>query len=64
MVFREQYVNRMESQGIAIVDSWKTYVFRTTDKHLSLIRLLILQREQGRARFCMSRVYVLVQGYS
>ncbi len=54
MVFREQYVNRMESQGIAIVDSWKTYVFRTTDKHLSLIRLLILQREQGRARFCMS----------
>ncbi len=54
MVFGEQYVDKMESQGIAVVDSWKAYVFRTTDKYLSLIPLLILQQEQGRARFCMS----------
>ncbi len=54
MVFGEQHVERMESQGIAVVDSWKAYVSRTTDKYLSLIHLLILQREQGRARFCMS----------
>ena|SRR5258708_15877955 len=51
-IFREQYVDRMESQGIAVVDSWKAYVFRTTDEHLSLIPLLILQREQVHASVC------------
>jgi hypothetical protein len=54
MVFQKQYVDGMEIQGIAIMDSWKAYVFRTTDKYLSLIPALFIQREQGRARFCMS----------
>jgi hypothetical protein len=26
MVFREQRISRMESKGITLVDSWKTYV--------------------------------------
>jgi hypothetical protein len=37
MVLREQCVNRMEIEGITIVDSWKTYIFRTTDEYLALI---------------------------
>jgi hypothetical protein len=37
MVLREQYVNGMESQGVAIVGSWKTYVFQMTDEYLTLI---------------------------
>jgi hypothetical protein len=27
----------MESEGIAFVDSWQTYVFKITDKCLALI---------------------------
>ena len=37
MVLREQRVKRMEIEGITIVDSWKTYVFRTIDEYLALI---------------------------
>jgi hypothetical protein len=37
MVLREQRFNRMEIEGITNVDSWKTYVFRTTDEYLALI---------------------------
>jgi hypothetical protein len=32
MVLREQRVNRMEIEGITIVDSWKTYIFRATNE--------------------------------
>ena len=35
MVLREQYVDRMEGQGVTIVDSWKTYVFQITDEFLA-----------------------------
>jgi hypothetical protein len=38
MVLREQCGNRMESQGVIIVDPWKTYVFQTTDDYLTLTR--------------------------
>jgi hypothetical protein len=54
MVFREQCVNGMEKKGVANVDPWKTYVFQTTNESLTLMPLLILQRERGRARLCMS----------
>jgi hypothetical protein len=64
MVLREQCVNRMEIQGVVIVDPWKTYVFQTTDELHTLTPLLILQRGQGRARFCVYRFYISVQGYS
>ena len=37
MVLRERCVNRMEIEGITIVDSRKTYVFQTTDEFLALI---------------------------
>jgi hypothetical protein len=37
MVLREQHVNKMEIEGITIVDSWKTYVFRTADEYLALM---------------------------
>jgi hypothetical protein len=54
MVLREQRVNRVDIEGVAITDSWKTYVFRTTvDEYLALI-LLILLLAPGKARFCMS----------
>jgi hypothetical protein len=50
------------------VDPWKTYVFQTTDESLSrtvtLTLSLILQRGRGKARFCVSRFYMSVQGYS
>jgi hypothetical protein len=64
MVLREQRINGMESQGVTIVDPWKTQVFQTTDESLTLIPLLILQRVRERARFCMSLFYISVQGYS
>jgi hypothetical protein len=60
MVLREQCTSRMESQGVAIVDSWETYVFQTTDESLTLIPLLILQRGRGRAPFCVSLFYISV----
>jgi hypothetical protein len=47
MVLREQCASRMESQRVAIVDSWKTYVFQTTDESLTLIPLLILHSGGG-----------------
>ena len=37
MVFREQGVNRMENEQALLVDSWKTYVSRTTDERPELI---------------------------
>ena len=39
MVFREQCVVRMESEGIVFVDPWKTYVFTNylTDECLTRI---------------------------
>ena len=37
MVFREQDVNRMESERVPLVDSWKTYVSRLTDEYPELI---------------------------
>jgi hypothetical protein len=64
MVLREQRVNRMESQGVTIVDPWKTQVFQTTDESLTLIPLLILQRGRERALFCRSLFYMSIQGYS
>ena len=32
MVLREQDVNRMEGERVTFMDSWETYVFRTTDQ--------------------------------
>ena len=37
MVYREQGINRMESEQVLLVDLRKTYVFRTTDERLKLI---------------------------
>jgi hypothetical protein len=36
MVLREQRVDRMEIEGIIIMDPWKTYVVRTADEYLAL----------------------------
>jgi hypothetical protein len=54
MVLREHCVNKMEGQGVVIVDPRKTYVFQITDESLTLTPLLILQRGRGRAHFCTS----------
>jgi hypothetical protein len=53
MVFREQVINRMESERVPLVDSWKTYVSQATDERLELIVCQSLQRGQGKARSCM-----------
>ena len=37
MGFREQGISRMENEQALVVDSWKTYVFRTTDERPELI---------------------------
>jgi hypothetical protein len=37
MVLREQCVNRMEGEGVTVVDPRKAYVLRTTDESLSSI---------------------------
>jgi hypothetical protein len=36
MVLRKQCVNRTETEGVVLVDSWKTYVVETTDEYFSL----------------------------
>ena len=40
MVLREQCVNRMEGEGVTVVDSRKAQVFRTIDECLMLITSL------------------------
>ena len=37
MVFREQGINRMESEWVLVMDPWKTYVSQTTDERPELI---------------------------
>ena len=37
MVLREQCVNRMEIEGITVVDLWKTYVSRSIDEYVAPI---------------------------
>jgi hypothetical protein len=37
MVLREQCINRMEGEGITLVDIRKTYVIQTTDEYLTPI---------------------------
>jgi hypothetical protein len=48
MVLREQCANRMEGEGVPLVDSWKTYVFRTTDEFLTSNNLLIVTAGAGK----------------
>ena len=36
MVLREQRVNRMEGEGVTLVDSWKAYVFKLPIRALRL----------------------------
>src|SRR6266852_8191577 len=55
----------MESEGIAFVDSWQTYVIQITDACLALLNYCsFLKRAQGRAHFCMSYLYGLVSSHS
>ena len=63
MVLRERYIYRMEIKGVALVDPWQTYVFRTHNECLALINnFLILKRGQGKAHFCMSLLYGFARG--
>ena len=53
MVLREQRINRMESEGIALVDSWQTYVFRILNECVDN-NILVIKRGQEKAHSCMS----------
>ena len=37
VVLREQFINRMESEWVALVDSWETYVIQTPNERLAVI---------------------------
>ena len=65
MVLREQFVNKMEIEGITIVDSRKTYVVRARTTDVPYTNTLsILQLGQAKVRFCTSPFYVSVQRHS
>ncbi len=53
MVLREQCIDRLEIEGIAIMDSWKTYDFLNHQFVSYPNTLLILQLGRGKVPFCM-----------